>query len=463
MDPAVLEAELRQKLQDEQRAVLDLVMAGNNVFVTGFPGTGKSFLLQKLVQLLSLQKGRDAIGVCAATGVAGIRIHGSTVHSFLGCAKAENDKDWERAKRNEAVRDRLKKLQVLLLDEVSMLSSDFIDRASRLVSDVRKVDQPFGGVQVILSGDFLQLPPVRAEAMAFESSTWQELRSFGLKHITLQQNFRHVDEKLQALLERLRYGHLSMDSLRAAVPPSETLDETRPTIVSTNAEAMAENQRRLEALPGEVHTFKAKDTAEKSSSSIKKGMENLVTEKVLHLKVGALVMLLVNKRQPHKCRSNDDAKPFSLPNLHEMMALPNGYSDTPLVNGSVGVVVAFEKWGEDGVEYPVVEFAQKERVHVTPWVQSGELGHLGRYERSQVPLKLAWALTVHKTQGLTLQAADLKLEKMFEPAQLYVALSRFRSLDSVSISSFPKRLPRLSPFSQRAVKFHESIRETPGL
>ena len=116
-------------------------------------------------------------------------------------------------------------------------------------------------------------------------------------------------------------------------------------------------------------------------SGIKKAMENLSTEKVLQLKVGALVMLLVNKRLPNKCRNTDQSKPFSLPNLnlHDMMVLPNGYRDTPLVNGSVGVVVGFKKWAVDGVDYPVVEFAQKKREHITPCTQSGELGHLGKY------------------------------------------------------------------------------------
>lgn len=460
MDPAVLEAEIRGKLHTEQQQVLDLVLAGHNVFLTGFPGTGKSFLLQEMVRLLCQQRGKEAVGVCAATGVAGIRIRGSTVHSFLGCAKAENDQDWERAKRNPQVQERLSKLQVLLLDEVSMVSSDFLDRASQLVSHMRKVpDQPFGGVQVVLSGDFLQLPPVQADAMAFESSVWQELN---LKHITLQQNFRHVDAKLQDLLAQLRHGNLPMASLRAAASAASAEPEpevgcTRPTIVSTNAEAAAENQRRLEALPGQMHTFKAQHQFETPSSSIRKAMESLSTEKVLQLKVGALVMLVVNKRLPSKCRKTTEAMPFSLPNLHDMMVLPNGYGDTPLVNGSVGVVVGFEKWEEDGVDYPVVEFAQKTREHITPHTQSGELGHLGKYERRQVPLKLAWALTVHKTQGLTLQAADLKLNKIFEPAQLYVALSRFRSLESVSISGLPSQLPRISPTMQRAVKFHERI------
>ncbi|CAK9106266.1 unnamed protein product [Durusdinium trenchii] len=470
--------ELIATLHPEQRAVVDLALDGQNIFLTGLPGSGKSYVLKQLVQLLQHRDGLPSVGVTASTGVAGIHVQGSTIHSFLGCGRAESQKDWEEAAENPKVHERLGALKTLVIDEVSMLSGEFLDRANELICRVRG-GKVFGGLQVIFCGDFLQLPPMKREVMAFEANAWSELQ---LKCITLQQNYRHFDDRLRTLLCQLRSGPSSAPSaaLRALKTPEEEEAMAYPTIVSTNKEAQAENQRRLEALPGDEHAYEATDSFELPGSTARQALQHGRFEKLLKLKVGAVVMLLVNKRLPHRCHRGAP-RAFSMPSLtsggalaalealakpNQMMALPEEYRETPLVNGSVGVVVGFETSPElpdDATAYPVVEFAKGLRVTVTPVTDSGELGFLGQYERRQLPLKLAWALTVHKMQGLTLRSGELKLARVFDTAQLYVALSRFQSLDSVAIRSLPVRWPVPCERAQRARAFHAQLEKDMGL
>ena len=378
------------ELHQEQRVVAEEVLKGRNVFLTGLPGTGKSFLIKSLVQQLQHQKGRAAVGVCGSTGVAGLRIQGSTVHSLLGCGLGESEADWQRARKIKGSLSRLRALEVLFIDEVSMLSADFLDEASSLLGHARRRPEPFGGVQVVLSGDFLQLRPVQGD-MAFEAKCWPQLQ---LRSLQLRTNFRQQDEPFQALLQRVRLGEVPQQ-LQVAKGSGKGAAKGAPVLVSTNKEAEAENTKYLAALDGEEHVFKAVDKAETPAAN--KALSSLVTERVLRLKVGAKVMLLENKHLPNK----------HVPKGKKLFSMKG-----PLVNGSMGVVSGFKN--HEGVAYPIVDFGG-ERVHIRASTKTGELGHHGTYSRTQVPLKLAWALTVHKTQGLTLEAGEVRLPRIFAP------------------------------------------------
>ncbi|CAJ1448483.1 unnamed protein product [Effrenium voratum] len=410
------EAEVLAELGEEQRAVAEAVLAGGNVFITGQAGCGKSFLVSRLIKLLQKRKGK-----------AGAR---------------------------------LRRAKVLLLDEVSMLSAEFLDRAAQLVAEQKRSQSPFGGLQLVFCGDFMQLPPVQG-AFAFEAQAWQEL---GFQCFSLQNNFRQAgDAALQDLLRQLRQGQLPIERLKAL--EGNGADGSYPMLVSTNAEAEAVNRAKLDSLPGAAVVFRAKDEAENPKNFTGRGaLEKLMVQEELHLKVGSVVMLLVNLRLPDKCFHTPRPSPprrFQMPGLpqplvdlaaHNMMNTPEHFKSVPLVNGTVGVVIDFE----DG--FPVVEFARRYRRLIEPVKMEGELGFLGKYARTQVPLKLAWALTIHKTQGLTLSSGQLNLSKVFEPAQLYVALSRFQTLDSVRISGLPPRMPS-SQRQRRATEFHKQFEE----
>ncbi|CAE7224652.1 ATP-dependent DNA helicase PIF1, partial [Symbiodinium microadriaticum] len=464
-DPT-LEANLLAVLHEEQMAVAKKVLAGRNVFITGLPGCGKSFLLKKLIEILRMRQGHGAVAVCASTGVAGIHIGGATIHSYLGCGKAESEQDWEKAFHSRKAKKRIRDTEVLLIDEVSMLSGEFLEKAGELVARIRASEKPFGGLQVVLCGDFLQLPPIKATNMAFQSEIWEALN---LQNTVLKHNFRQSrDQEFQTLLGQLRSGILEPSKL-AATLGTEAGAKVHPKIVSTNHEALEINSRNLGILPDKLRTFAARDQADHlHEPAVANVLENLLVEKTLELKVGCVVMLLQNLRLPSDCKPmvpstrKGRKRPLDLDIEYDTscMDLPSEYQgrQTPLVNGSMGVVVGFEHSPEHEIECPLVEFSRGYRRLIVPSEFSGELGHLGKYCRTQIPLKLAWALTVHKTQGLTLQTGELDLSRAFETAQVYVALSRFQTLAGVKISGMPKCIPSPSLQRTQALKFHEKPR-----
>lgn len=396
-------------LSPEQSQVREDVRAGRNILVTGAAGTGKSFLL-KLIN----EDSAGTLGICASTGIAALGVGGMTIHSWAGVGIA--DKPAKQiaenllSRKNEAY-SRITRYKRLAIDEVSMIGSHLftvLDHVFRLVRN--EPQAPFGGMQIILFGDFLQLPPVgQAEdgtRFCFESPSWNEAR---IKVSMLTKVFRQEDAAFSSALNDLRTGtitpaarallnsrhHRYVKDLRDPNP------EIRAVIVHThNADVDTINRDILRKLLGETKKFHAIDTGrEPQLATLQK---NCLAPAELALKVGAQVMLLKNLD-------------------------PLG----GLANGSIGIVTGFAKFGG----MPMVKFTNGKISTLEPEEWSIKDGEICMATRQQVPLRLAWAITSHKCQGMTLDKIEVHLENVFEDGQAYVALSRAKTLEGLFIRS----------------------------
>jgi len=395
-------------LSPEQREAYDLAMDGRNVFVTGPGGVGKSEVVNQIIDGFHMD-GKN-VYVTASTGVAAIRVGGSTIHSYLGTGIAFNKdslrKDFARGyvPRLEKIEERFRKTEVLVVDEVSMLTGDYLEMMDWWIKRHRTSTAPFGGIQLVFSGDFLQLPPVIKRSMkvatkyAFQSPAW-ERADFQTVH--LETCFRQDDEELLKHLLRIRRGVVPFDTdkyFRERV--GVELDE--PTrLYSTNQKVFEVNMQYLTQLPGEVREYEAtfEGDADKYAEKL---VKNCIADFCVELKVGAPVIFLRNR-----------------------------YEDGHLsvVNGQRGKVIGFEEGRvqvvSDGCTYDVdpVEWEYKDADQKVLCTMH------------QMPLKLAWALTIHKSQGMTLDSLHCDVASCFEKGQVYVALSRVKSVGGLSLSA----------------------------
>jgi len=429
------------QLSEEQNHVVEAVMAGSNVFFTGLPGTGKSFTLCAVIRALRQKLRDNELAVCASTGAAACHVGGGTLHSFLGCGLGKKPEDFDAMFRNAA---RLRSVKTIVIDEVSMLSGEFLQAASDGLCKVRECrKRPFGGIQVILCGDFLQLPPVSdavldrpgARRFAFQAQCWEEL---GLRRIELTRNYRQAEDlAFQATLQRVRVGQLTDEDRTMLLQNSEAATEktavSRTTLYCRNVDVERENLTRLAELAAHEHAFKAEDSFQcrpHQHVALERILEKCMIPKELKLKVGARVMLLKNKRLPNQCQQGE----------------------SPLVNGSLGEVVSFETLGP-GQYQPVVQFSDGCRESIGREPVTGNAPGIGSYTRLQLPLKLAWAVSVHKSQGMTLDGGVVDLRGAFEEGQVYVALSRFRAHGALSVRGLPAQLR----VSSQAIRFHGQL------
>lgn len=386
-------------LTDSQHACLVDIMAKRNVLITGPAGTGKSFLLKFLKEKLG---GR--LRVVATTGVAAINVGGSTLHSWAGIGLGEGTVEELVAKISENPRAaaRIRKAEILAIDEVSMLDADLFYRLEAVFRMIRKKSAPFGGIQMIFFGDFLQLPPVSSRQnearFAFQSPAWDaaEIVVHQLKTVVRQRDAIFVEA-----LSRVRMGHVDAfvrQILSDRIGAEDPSPHIEPVVLECrNVDVDAFNQRRLDALPGAEVSLFATDTGEsRFAAALDK---NCLAPSELRLKVGAQVMLLKN------------------------LDVEGG-----LVNGSVGIVRSVDQssvcvdFGEAGV-------CEVQRSRWAFYDGDGQV----LATRDQIPLRLAYALTIHKSQGCTLSKAKVNLRSAFAHGQAYVALSRVRDLAGLYI------------------------------
>lgn len=422
-------------LNDEKKEASKHILRGQNVFVSGSAGTGKSFLLRYVIQELIKRHGEDAVAVTAPTGIAAINVNGMTVHGFagIGLGHGDTDKLIQKVLKNKLATERWRNCKVLIIDEVSMLERRLFEQLDEIARFLRNSDEPFGGIKLILVGDFLQLPPVQKggdKEFAFQSPLWE---AAGLHldsaMIYLEKVERQTDPDFARFLNEVRLGVLSrgfQERLLACQvnrKPLPTGGIIPTKLYAINAQVDKENTERLNELPGEVITISAVDQWKErpvrsaDARALIEGVEDVIPSRI-DLKVGAQVMLLRNRARL-ALQGNKLAKGPSL------------------VNGSRGKIISFtESVTMPGMTVPVVEFDNGLRTTIGPVeFEYFVPGLSGKIVRFQLPLKLAWATTVHKSQGSTLTCAQLMLDRVFDFGQVYVALSRVTNLDGLWLST----------------------------
>ena len=435
----------KSELTKAQSAIVCMAKRGDSFFFSGRAGTGKTFTLKAVIEALS-----DSVTfVTAMTGIAASLLpRGTTVHSFAGIGHGDGllEQLLKRVKSNNLASSRWLKAKTLIIDEVSMLSRELFEMLDQLGRSIRKrATSPFGGMQVICCGDFFQLPPVSKtiSSYCFESPSWQGMmdgKSFELLEI-----FRQKDSRLINLLNDIRFGEISRESheLLSSLRRDITLPSgIVPTLlVPLNSTADAINVRELEKLPPEpFKLYQASDWGEDAFVQELLPKITLFPDR-LPLRIGAQVMLLKNQ-----------------PSLK-------------LWNGSRGVVIGFVNPVTEGDRYsfiealpkgvkrpdllPVVRFSTGQEVAVS--IDSYELEGLGkqrvRARRAQIPLRLSWAITIHKSQGMSLDYLKVDASRSFEAGQAYVALSRARSIEGLQVLSFDERKCWCDP---KVVEFYKS-------
>jgi len=395
-----------------QEQALSILKTGANVFLTGEPGSGKTYTVNKYIGYLREHEIMPA--VTASTGIAATHLGGMTTHSWsgVGIKKKLSDNDLKRLRSSRRLASRAQKTSVLVIDEISMLDSTVLSCVDRALKALRESNEPFGGMQVVFVGDFFQLPPVvrygePAAKFAFESSAWQEAN---LVACYLSEQYRQEDDQFLSLLASIRSGKKSSlvyDILHAR-KSQVLMGDALTRLYSHNVDVDRVNDDKLSTLPGKEYEFEMRSHGPKALvEQLKKGC---LSPETLILKIGSQVMFTKNN------------------------------FEMGFVNGTLGEVTKFIDNGS-----PVVQVKSGRKIKVSPMEWTINDGIKTLATTIQIPLRLAWAITVHKSQGMTLDAAVIDLSKAFEYGQGYVAMSRVKTLSGLFLEGFNERSLEVHP------------------
>ncbi|KJV40028.1 AAA family ATPase [Acinetobacter brisouii] len=415
----------------KQETALKLLKAGENVFLTGSAGAGKTYTLNQYIQYLKIRK--VPVAITASTGIAATHMNGMTIHTWAGIGIKDtlSDDDLKRMKERKYLKEHLENTQVLIIDEISMLHAKQLNLVNQVLKYFKESDEAFGGIQVVVAGDFFQLPPVskneerNRDKFCFMSEAWVEAK-FRVCYLTEQH--RQDDETLNQILNAIRAQDLQHNHIQALTSVrQQDIGETFTRLYTHNLDVDNLNFQHLNAIDGESHQFNA----------VLDGNEKL------------LETLKSSVRAPEELTLKKHAKVMFVKNNFDM-----GY-----INGSLGEVIGFEEDDEHGL-LPKVQLSDGSVLLVEPetWSVENDAGKaIASFQ--QIPLRLAWAITIHKSQGMTLEAAEINLSHTFEKGQGYVALSRLKSLEGLRLTGFNDQALELDSLAIKADRRFQELSE----
>ncbi|MBT0886143.1 MULTISPECIES: AAA family ATPase [Acinetobacter] len=415
----------------KQETALKLLKAGENVFLTGSAGAGKTYTLNQYINYLKARK--VPVAITASTGIAATHMNGMTIHTWAGIGIKDflSDADLKNMKERKYLKEHLENAQVLIIDEISMLHAKQLNLVNQVLKYFKDSDDAFGGIQVIVAGDFFQLPPVgknderNRDKFCFMSETWVEAK-FRVCYLTEQH--RQGDDYLNDILNAIRAQSIDYQHIQALEHTRhQDIGDTFTRLYTHNMDVDNINFKHLNEIETESKQFDAVcDGNEKLIETLKSSVR---APEILNLKKHAKVMFVKNN--------------FDM-----------GY-----INGSLGEVIGFEEDDDHGI-LPKVKLTDGTVLLVEPetWSVDNDAGKtIASFQ--QIPLRLAWAITIHKSQGMTLEAAEINLSHTFEKGQGYVALSRLKSLSGLRLLGFNSQALELDSLAIKADRRFQELSE----
>lgn len=437
---------------EDQQLAFEAFQNDENVFVSGPGGSGKSFLIKEIVK--ECKKKGKRVTVCAMTGCAALLLecNATTIHSWsgIGLAKSEDHQIIFRASMNKFIRNRWKKTDVLILDEVSMLSKRIFDLLNEMGKNMRNSLKPFGGIQLVLSGDFCQLAPIPtkgdpdSDKFCFESESWSSVFD---SQILLDKIFRQSDPVYLDLLYQVRQGNINKKNYELLKSrtfnelPKEEKEDKIVKLVSTRREADFLNSKMMTAIEGEKHVFRYKVSYEPANNTLMSIEDRSLT---------------ITK--PSKAQLTNEEKFITSNSMFEsdltvklgarMMCVRNIDLEKGICNGTIGTVNEIDEHKQ------TIKMEFDNGTEYTFGLYDFESPSIAGFSIKQFPLIPAWAVTIHKSQGATLEKAYMNLgNSIFAYGQIYVALSRVKSIQGLFLSSFDpckiKTNPKITAFYEQ--------------